>query len=218
MIKAIIFDMDGVIVDSEYIFLTTKTQMLLDRGIDTDESYQYQFMGTTFDHMWQVMKEENGLTESVPDLIAEMNERREKMIKRDGVRAISGVQELIKSLRDNGWRLGVASSSPKHEILSNLNALGLSDAFEVKISGEEVAHSKPAPDVFLRAAELLGIQPENCLVFEDTKNGSLAAKAAGMVCIGFANPDYPAQDLSACDLLINNYNDIYDYLENLENK
>lgn len=216
MAKTVIFDMDGVIVDSEYIFLSTKTQMLLDRGIDTDESYQYQFMGTTFDYMWQVMKEENGLSESVPDLIAEMNERREAMSKHDGVRPIAGVQDLIHHLKNTGWRLGVASSSPKHEILSNLEALGLSDAFEVKVSGEEVAHSKPAPDVFLRAAQLLSAQPETCLVFEDTKNGSLAAKAAGMTCIGFANPDYPAQDLSVCDLIVSDYRDCYDYIKSWE--
>lgn len=86
MNKTIIFDMDGVIVDSEYVFLSTKTQMLLDRGINTDESYQYQFMGTTFDDMWQTMKVENGLTESVEDLIKEMNQRRKALIKRDGVK------------------------------------------------------------------------------------------------------------------------------------
>lgn len=78
MTKYVIFDMDGVIVDSEYTFLSSKTQMLLDRGIDTDESYQYQFMGTTFDYMWRVMKEECHLEDSVEDLILEMNHRREE--------------------------------------------------------------------------------------------------------------------------------------------
>ncbi|MDQ0221580.1 HAD family hydrolase [Streptococcus moroccensis] len=205
MVKAIIFDMDGVIVDSEYIFLTTKTQLLQDKGIETDETYQYQFMGTTFQYMWQVMKEECQLSESVEDLISEMNARREAMMASNGVRAIKGAQQLIKSLYDLGYPLAVASSSPKHEIERNLQALGLTPYFQFLVSGEEVAHSKPEPDVFLRAASLLQTDPKDCLVFEDTKNGSLAAKAAGMTCIGFANPDYPAQDLTACDLVVSDY-------------
>ncbi|MGT2784232.1 HAD family hydrolase [Streptococcus merionis] len=215
MPKAIIFDMDGVIVDSEYIFLSTKTQLLLDRGIDTDETYQYQFMGTTFQYMWEVMKAENQLSESVEELIAEMNSRREAMIAADGVRPIKGVQPLIKKLHSRGLPLAVASSSPKHEVERNLDELELAAYFDFLVSGEEVEHSKPEPDVFLRAAELLQVKPQDCLVFEDTKNGSLAAKAAGMTCIGFANPDYPAQDLSACDVVVSDYRELDDFLATL---
>ncbi|MGG8343117.1 HAD family hydrolase [Streptococcus uberis] len=211
MTKYVIFDMDGVIVDSEYTFLSSKTQMLLDRGIDTDESYQYQFMGTTFDYMWRLMKEECHLEDSVEDLILEMNDRREEMIQKDGVRPIEGVIDFITKLKDNGYQLAVASSSPKSDIERNLKELGISNAFTVKVSGEEVAHSKPEPDVFLKAAELLGASPEICTVIEDTKNGSRAAKAAGMTCIGFANPDYPKQDLSSCDHIVQQFQDIYSF-------
>ncbi|HEK9074263.1 TPA: HAD family hydrolase [Streptococcus equi subsp. zooepidemicus] len=202
MKTSLIFDMDGVIVDSEYIFLSTKTQMLLDRGIDTNEAYQYQFMGTTFDDMWTTMKKECQLEDSVEALIAEMNHRRQAMLKRDGVKAIAGAVQLIKYLHAKGYRLAVASSSPKADIIRNLTALGLLDCFEVLVSGEEVARSKPAPDIFLKAAELLRVDPKTCLVIEDTKHGSQAAKAAQMTCIGFANPDYPLQDLSACDSIV----------------
>ncbi|HEL0008496.1 TPA: HAD family hydrolase [Streptococcus equi subsp. zooepidemicus] len=202
MKTSLIFDMDGVIVDSEYIFLLTKTQMLLDRGIDTNEAYQYQFMGTTFDDMWTTMKKECQLEDSVEALIAEMNHRRQAMLERDGVKAIAGAAQLIKHLHAKGYRLAVASSSPKADIIRNLTALGLLDCFEVLVSGEEVARSKPAPDIFLKAAEWLSVDPKTCLVIEDTKHGSQAAKAAQMTCIGFANPDYPLQDLSACDSIV----------------
>ncbi|EGJ27478.1 HAD family hydrolase [Streptococcus porcinus] len=207
--KWVIFDMDGVIVDSEYVFLSSKTEMLLDRGIDTDETYQYQFMGTTFDYMWRVMKEECQLSDSVEKLIAEMNDRREEIIARDGVRAIKGIKELLSYLVDLGYQLAVASSSPKADINRNLSELGLTQYFAITVSGEEVAHSKPAPDVFLRAAELLGAIPEKTFVFEDTKNGSLAAKAAGMICFGFVNPDYPKQDMTACDEVFEKFEDAY---------
>lgn len=202
MKTSLIFDMDGVIVDSEYIFLSTKTQMLLDRGIDTNEAYQYQFMGTTFDDMWTTMKKECQLEDSVEALIAEMNHRRQAMLERDGVKAIAGAAQLIKHLHAKGYRLAVASSSPKADIIRNLTALGLLDCFEVLVSGEEVARSKPAPDIFLKAAEWLSVDPKTCLVIEDSKHGSQAAKAAQMTCIGFANPDYPLQDLSACDSIV----------------
>ncbi|PNY20872.1 Phosphorylated carbohydrates phosphatase [Streptococcus parauberis] len=210
MKEFIIFDMDGVIVDSEYTFLGSKTQMLLDRGIDTDESYQYQFMGTTFEFMWQKMKSECQLDDSVETLINEMNDRREEMISRDGVKAIQHTPEFIKYLHEKGYPLAVASSSPRQDIERNLKALKLDHVFDVLVSGEEVEHSKPSPDVFVKAAQLLGAPVEACIVFEDTKNGSLAAKAAGMTCVGFANPGYPKQDLSACDKLISSFKEAYE--------
>ncbi len=212
MEKIIIFDMDGVIVDSEYTFLGTKTDMLRDEGFETDISYQYQFMGTTFDFMWQKMKDELDLPREVSDYIEEMDRRRELLIERDGVRSIKGAQKLIHWLADHGYRLAVASSSPMRDIMRALTELAIVDCFEVKVTGDDVAHSKPAPDVFLRAAELLGVDPSICTVIEDTKNGSRAAKAAGMYCFGFSNPDYPAQDLSAADKIVADYEDIYQYL------
>ncbi|MCD5001506.1 HAD-IA family hydrolase [Enterococcus saccharolyticus] len=207
MIDTIIFDMDGVLVDSEYTFLRSKTEMLHAEGHLKDESYQYQFMGTTAEFMWQTMKDELQLPRSVAEYIAEMNQRRAEIIAKDGVRAISHVQEFVKKLAEAGFKLGVASSSRKSEIEANLTALGLRSYFAQLVSGEEVVHSKPAPDVFLKAAELLESKPENCLVFEDTRNGSKAAKAAGMYCIGFANPQYPIQELVA-DEIINDFQEV----------
>ncbi|HGA3404004.1 TPA: HAD family hydrolase [Streptococcus agalactiae] len=212
MEKVIIFDMDGVIVDSEYTFLDNKTEMLREEGIDTDVSYQYQYMGTTFEFMWQAMKEEFGLPKTVKEYIAEMNRRRQAIVARDGVRLIKGAQRLIHWLYQHGYRLAVASSSPMVDIKRNLKELGVAECFEYMVTGEDVSSSKPAPDVFLRAAELLDVDPKVCIVIEDTRNGSLAAKAAGMYCFGFANPDYPPQDLSMADKVISDYQDIYIYL------
>ncbi|MGT2924529.1 HAD family hydrolase [Streptococcus caviae] len=213
MEKVIIFDMDGVIVDSEYTFFETKTQILRDEGIDADESHQYQYMGTTFEFMWQQMKDEFNLPKSVAEYIADMNARRDALMARDGVRPIKGVKTLIHWLKDHGYRLAVASSSPLQEIKRALTELELADCFDYMVTSEEVPRSKPAPDVFLYAAQLLQAQPADCIVIEDTKNGTRAAKAANMYCFGFANPDYPAQDLSAADQLITDYSDLYQYLK-----
>ncbi|AXY24967.1 haloacid dehalogenase [Suicoccus acidiformans] len=205
MMKYIVFDMDGVIVDSEYTYLESKAKILHEEGYDKPISYQYQFMGTTYEFMWTTMKEELGLDKSVDYYIEQMNNKREEMIQRDGVKPIKGVVKYIEKLKSEGATLAVASSSPKKEIEHNLTELGIIDFFEVLVSGEEVENSKPAPDIFLRAAELLQVTPEKCVAYEDTKNGSLSAKTAGMYVIGFENPDYPAQDLSAADEIINSF-------------
>lgn len=215
MVKTVIFDMDGVLVDSEYTFLESKTDILKAAGVPKDMSYQYQFMGTTFEFMWTKMKEELGLPEPITFYINEMNKRREAMIARDGIRAIKGAQDLVKRFFEAGFKLAVASSSPKIEIIRAMTDLGLDSYFEVLVSGEEVANSKPAPDVFLAAAKQLGIPAQSSVVIEDTKNGSLAARRAGAYVIGFRNLDYPAQDLSNADIIVTDYQELT--LEQLQN-
>ncbi len=206
--NTIIFDMDGVLIDSEYTYLESKTNILNDAGYDVDISYQYQFMGTTYQYMWQAMKDELGLPLEVEDYINDMNLRRAEMIERDGVQPIKNVQQFVKKLHEAGFRMAVASSSPKKDIEFAMNSLNLAQYFEYLVSGEEVENSKPAPDVFLYAAALLDVEPKKCIAFEDTKNGSKAAKSANMYTIGFENPDYPKQDLSAADEIITDFTQI----------
>lgn len=203
-----IFDMDGVLVDSEYTYFKSKTDILHEAGHDVPVSYQYQFMGTTSDFMWQRMKDEFNLPKTVEEYGKEMNRRRDEIIQKDGVRPIVNVKDLVKRLYRAGFKLGVASASRKEEIVRNLEELGLDAYFTQAVSAEEVAHSKPEPDVFLHTAQLLGSTPEECSVIEDTKNGTRAAKAANMYCIGFANPDYPQQDLSCADEVITDFREI----------
>lgn len=206
--KTIIFDMDGVLIDSEYTYLESKTNILRDAGYDIDVSYQYQFMGTTYDFMWSTMKEELKLPYGTSHYIEEMNKRRAEMIEKDGVKPINNVIEFVQTLHQEGFRMAVASSSPKKDIQFAMDSLNLSQYFEYLVSGEEVENSKPAPDVFLLAAKLLGVNPEKCIAFEDTKNGSKAAKAANMYTIGFENPDYPKQDLSVADMVVTDFNQV----------
>ncbi|XJS10906.1 HAD family hydrolase [Aerococcaceae bacterium WGS1372] len=206
--NTIIFDMDGVLIDSEYTYLESKTDILNDAGYDVDVSYQYQFMGTTYDYMWNTMKEELGLPFETSYYIDEMNRRREEMIDRDGIKPIKNVIDFVQNLHKSGFRMAVASSSPKKDIKFAMDSLNLTQYFDFLVSGEEVENSKPAPDVFLLAASLLDVAPEKCIAFEDTKNGSKAAKAANMYTIGFENPDYPKQDLTAADKIITDFNHV----------
>lgn len=205
MLEAIIFDMDGVLVDSEYTYFQSKSQILKEAGHEVEESYHFQFMGTTSDYMWEQMKQEFSLPLSVPEYVEEMTALRQEMIQRDGVQVIPHAQAFVKRLYEGGLKLAVASSSSLAEIKKNLVEIGLSEYFSEVVSTEEVTHSKPAPDVYLAAAERIGIRPEHCLGIEDTKNGTGAVRNAGMVCVGFANPAFPKQDLAHADVVVSSF-------------
>ena len=110
--------------------------------------------------------------------------------------------ETIKYLYDKGYEMAVASSSSQDYIESQMKTLGIDKCFKFLFSAENVEKPKPAPDVFLVAAEKLGGKPAECTVVEDSANGSRAAKTAGMTCIGFKNPDSGNQDLSVADKII----------------
>ena len=208
MLEAIIFDMDGVLVDSEYTYFQSKSQILSEAGHEVEDSYHFQFMGTTSDYMWEKMKQEFSLPLSVAEYIQQMTALRQAMIKRDGIRVIPHVQEFVKGLSQAGLKLAVASSSSLAEIKVNLAEISLSEYFSEVVSTEEVEHSKPAPDVYLAAAERIGIMPENCLGIEDTKNGTGAVRNAGMVCVGFANPAFPKQDLAFADRVVSSFSEL----------
>ncbi|AIF53901.1 HAD family phosphatase [Pelosinus sp. UFO1] len=210
MIKAVIFDMDGVIIDSEplhyKIFMNyTKTKF----GFTiSDEEYD-TFIGTTNLHMFSKLKEKYKIEGDINTLLQEYEDKCvEFLLSEKDEKPISGVDILVKKLYEENIKLALASSSPKKQIHIVLDMFSLSDCFAEKVSGQEVEKGKPAPDIFLRAAELLGVLPEECLVFEDSRNGVLAAKTAGMKCIAFYNPNSGKQDLSYADKIIKSFDEV----------
>lgn len=207
MLEAIIFDMDGVLIDSEYSYFEAKDSLLKDAGIMVPSSYHSKFMGTSYQHTWETMKKELALPESAAYYIREMIKRREVIVKRDGTKPIQGAVKFVKGLKNAGVNLAVASSSPLSEIKKSLSEIGIYQDFTVIASGEEVEHSKPAPDVYLLAAKRLGVSPINCVALEDSPNGSIAVKKAEMVGIGFANPNYPILDLCS-DVVVTTFSDL----------
>ena len=207
-VKAIIFDMDGVMIDSEYAYTAAIQEVIQDLGHEISEEYIYSFVGTTHDFTWTQIIKDFQLTDERQKLINEMFKYREAIVARDGLITYPHVREFILEAFEKGYLLAVASSSPKQEILRTVNHLAVEDYFKQLVSGEEVEHSKPAPDVFLLAAELLGVDPADCLVVEDSRNGSLAAKAAGMYCVGYRDVNHPNQDLTATDQIVHDFRDI----------
>lgn len=216
MLKAVIFDMDGVLVDSEPMHYEADRLMLLDLGIDLDYDYYKQFIGSTNTYMWTCIKEKFSIGHKIEELTAMADDKKQLLIQQSGYRKIPGVPELLRNLSEHGFLMAVASSSPHDYIEQVIGALELTPYFNILVSGESVKNPKPSPDVFLKAAMELGVHPDECIVFEDSENGSKAAAAAGMACIGYLNPGSGDQNLILADYLIEGYEEIdHRFVENV---
>ena len=208
MIKGVIFDMDGVIIDSEpmhYKVFKQYSKEALGLAI-TDTEYN-TFIGTTNTHIFNYLKEKYHLQQEVADMVAEYETKIEEhlLAAKEGIAPIAGVDTLASTLYEERFKLAVASSSAQKRIDIVIEMFHMDKFFAAKISGERIEHSKPAPDIFLLAAKTLGLLPEECLVIEDSTNGVRAAKAAGMKCIGYNNPSSIGQDISRADLIIDHF-------------
>ena len=209
MLKAIIFDMDGVLVDSEPLHYEVNRKTMQEHfATDLDYEYYKQYIGSTVMAMWSKIIKDFGIVGYTADELFQLSERiKERIISDNGYPEIPGVVDFVKRLSSK-YALAVASSSALKNIENNVKRLGLESNFHKLVTGLSVANPKPAPDVFLKAAEELGVKPEECIVIEDSCNGVKAAKAAGMACLGFINPSSGNQDLSQADYLFESFNSI----------
>jgi len=180
-LRAVIFDMDGVLVDSEPFGFEALRRVMARYGLPYSERENAEFLGRTTLDSCRILKARHALPDA-PETLAEWY--LEGMLEQIGRGPIPmhGVPEVLADLRAAGYRLALASSAEPRLIQANLAALALGALFEAVVSGTQVPRGKPAPDVFLAAANRLGVPPAACLVVEDSRNGLLAAKAAGMAC------------------------------------
>ncbi len=207
MLKAVIFDMDGVIVDSEPLHIKAERLLFAPFGVDvTDEELQ-SYMGRTPQILLKDIIRKYELNTTLDELYPRHKENLEKLY-RDEVEPIPGALETIQTLRNGDIDLAIASSSDLLLISTVLNKFDLNDTFTSIVSGEEVKNVKPHPDIFLEAARRLGVKPKECVVVEDSHAGVRAAKTAGMTCIGFESPNSPNQDLDPADLVIDDLTDL----------
>jgi HAD superfamily hydrolase (TIGR01509 family) len=202
MIKAVIFDMDGVIIDSEPIHFESDkmTMKFYEKEISDEELNNY--VGVSNQVMWEELREKYKLVASLEELLKKQFYFKKYLIGNIKLETIFGIRELLHKLKDSGIRIGLASSSSKEFIELILNNLKVKEYFEVIISGDDVQNSKPAPDIFQKAAKALNVEPSNCLVIEDSTHGVKAAKLANMKCVGFSNPNSGNQDLSSADGIV----------------
>jgi len=204
--KVIIFDMDGVLIDSEPAYLEMNKKLFTQFGIEMDDENYNLLVGMPSLPMWTMLKEKYDLINEVSEFIELEKQRMNEILDSELItKPINGIKSLLDLLKEKNYKLSVASSSAKANIKFVLDKLSLKKYFDFVISGEEVANGKPAPDIFLKVAGRLNMKSRNCIVIEDSTNGVKAAAAAGMKCIGFRNNDTNLQDLTGADLIVQSF-------------
>jgi HAD superfamily hydrolase (TIGR01509 family) len=188
-------------MDSEPLHLRATQFVLGERGRSFTERDNLAFVGATDPEMFRVLRILFDLEAPTEELVTRKRERLIALVRAEG-RPLPGVPEIPLRLRDSGLRLGLVSASARPVIDAVLAAVALDGAFETVVSGDEVARGKPAPDGFLMAARRLATDPGRCLVVEDSRNGVLAGKAAGMTVAAVPGPTTKGQDFSPADLIL----------------
>jgi HAD superfamily hydrolase (TIGR01509 family) len=203
MLRAVLFDMDGVIVDSQPYHFAVEEKIFCEKGIAVTTEESHSFVGMAGDRMWAYVKDKFGLQESIAELMAFDNRIRvDYFASLADVQPMPGIVELLEELRRSNIKTGLASSSSVEVIDVFISKLGVGEYFQQIVSGDVVQQGKPAPDIFIHTARALQEPAAGCVVIEDSANGVTAAKAAGMKCIGFVSPNSGRQDLSPADLVV----------------
>jgi HAD superfamily hydrolase (TIGR01509 family) len=198
MIDAILFDFDGLMVDSEPHSIASWRAVLRERGAEIDAATLDQLLGLRLDETSRLLVERFSLTASPAELGKAKTDYQIAHLA-GNVRAMPGLKSLLDAIDRRGLRKAIASSGMRRYLEAALQVVGLASRFSVIISGEDVARGKPAPDVFLEGARRLGCSSAACLVLEDAPNGLQAAKAAGMRVVAIPNDQSRQLDLSAAD-------------------
>jgi HAD superfamily hydrolase (TIGR01509 family) len=202
VIEAVIFDLDGVLLDSEQLWDEAREQLARERGGRWHENAQRDMMGMSSPEWSRYMHDVIGLPEPPEEISREVVERLAKLYG-EHLPVVPGAREAVERLAAR-WLLGLASSSNRELIDLALELLGVKHLFKATVSSEEVPRGKPAPDVYLEAARRLGVEPTRAAAIEDSENGILAAKAAGMRVIAIPNRHFPpdGEALAAADVVL----------------
>ena len=204
MIRAVIFDMDGVIAETEYVHIEAEKQTMLKYGIRISEDDLHEYTGTTAKLMFTKLIRKYDLNTTFEEMFRVKEKILFKLLE-EGVQPTKGVVDLLLELRKRKVKLAVASSSHRKMIEYVLKKLEITDFLDSVVGAEDIKRSKPDPEIFQISAKRLKVKAEECLVVEDSKLGVEAAKRAGMKCLGYVNPSSGKQDLSKADLVTDDF-------------
>ena len=209
MLQTVIFDMDGVIVDTEPVHNYAYYEHFKLLGIEVSAEMFASFTGNSTKNVFQKIKDHFEVTEDIHTLVEKKRSLfNDAFDTKADLFLLEGVEDLIKQLHQNGIQLILASSSSKVTINRVFNRFKLDTYFSHIVSGEDFPQSKPNPDIFLEAVRLSKSNKENCIVIEDSTNGIKAAHAAGVFCVGYKSVNSKKQDYSLANLVIDSFEEL----------
>jgi beta-phosphoglucomutase len=219
-IRALVFDVDGLMADTEYYHGMTTIKMMEEYGVKLHRSYIDQFVGISTKETFLRIKKDFGVSAGLQYLVNRKRELYAKIIKEKGLKAYPGLKEIIERARMKRLKLAVGSSSMNWlvDLMLDciLESLGICDGrdtiFDAIVSGSDVKRLKPAPDIYRRVARMLLVSPSECLVLEDSAAGVAAAKKAGMMCIAVKGRYTNKQDLNQADFIVGNLRQVLNLL------
>jgi len=212
MTAAVVFDLDGVLIDSEQVWARAREELARERGGRYSAQAELDMMGMSSLEWSRYMHDVVGLPEPPEEISAEVV-RRLEAIYREELPLVEGAVEAVRRTAER-WPLGLASSSNRELIDLVLKLSELGRHFAATVSSEEVARGKPAPDVYLEAARRLDVDPGRCTAIEDSDPGIRSAKAAGMRVVAIPNPGYPPGDeaLATADAVLRSLSDLEEHV------
>ena len=203
--RAVIFDMDGVLLDSEPYYYDYLMSRFKELSLEVSDEEYDRFVGLPTRQVWGYLEKTKGIEIDIEALMKSEEHQVNEVFSNADLIPIHGIPELLSELDEAGIPMNIASSSARSTIEIIVRKLDLNGYFKFLLSGTEVGNGKPNPDIFLRSAEVHGFKPKDCLVIEDSSNGVKAAKSAGSYCVGFRNPGSGKQDLSDADIIIDDF-------------
>jgi beta-phosphoglucomutase family hydrolase len=209
MLKAVLFDMDGVIVDTEPLHYKAYHRMFNDVGINVSEELYDSFTGQSTLNICRRLVNHFELRNPAEELVRVKRQHFKYLFDNDqDLTLIDGVLDIVKEYYSNGITLVVASSASMPNINRIFNRFDLNQYFSGKFSGADLKQSKPHPEIFLKAAAHTGFDKSQCMVIEDSTNGIAAAKAAGIFCVGYKSLHSHGQNYSKADVVISDFKEI----------
>jgi len=209
MLKAVLFDMDGVIVDTEPLHRKAYFKMFDEMNIPVSEALYTSFTGQCTLEICQTLVSTFSLTQTPQSLVVCKRRHFKYLFEHDNsLQLLPGVLELIQDYYHNGLTLVLASSASMTNINRIFERFDLNKYFVAKLSGADLAKSKPHPEIFIKAAEASGHPKAHCMVIEDSTNGVAAAKAAGIFCVGYNSLHSEDQDYTLADTVVGDFKEL----------
>lgn len=216
MIKAIIFDMDGLMIDSERVTFECYQEILKGMNLTMDEEFYKTLLGKPLKGIYQRFYDVYGNDFLIEDVIKDVHALMAKRFETEGVPIKTGLKSLLEYLKENNYKTIVATSSNRDRVDTILSQAQITDYFDDSICGDEVTKGKPNPEVFLKSCQKLDVNVDEAIVLEDSEAGIQASYDAGIKVICIPDMKYPEKQYEEKTFkILKDLNGVTEYLKNL---